>query len=121
MRVTSGSWVILRDQVLKVRKVDWPFAGHTSRASTTSGTRTSRRTIRTAQATARRVTLAMKPLMTDAVTRDAGTVTRDRSRSPGAGWGWSFAASNFNANGWMHSPEPDALALAAWSSSHSTS
>jgi hypothetical protein len=37
MRVTSGSWVILRAQVLKVRKVDWPFAGRAKAAAPRGG------------------------------------------------------------------------------------
>jgi hypothetical protein len=37
MRVTSGSWVILRAQVLKVRKVDGPFAGRAKAAAPRGG------------------------------------------------------------------------------------
>ena len=41
MRVTSGSWVgekvILRDQVLGVSKVDWPFAGRAKAAAPRGG------------------------------------------------------------------------------------
>jgi hypothetical protein len=41
MRFTSGSWdgekVILRDQVLGVSKVDWPFAGRAKAAAPRGG------------------------------------------------------------------------------------
>jgi hypothetical protein len=53
MRVTSGSWVrekvILRDQVLEVHNVEGGCTSPANRASTTSGTRMSRPTIRMAQ------------------------------------------------------------------------
>jgi hypothetical protein len=37
MLVTSGSWVSLRDQVLEMRKVDWPFAGRAKAAAPRGG------------------------------------------------------------------------------------